>query len=66
MKVVESERTLRVETEYFIAEAVWRKIYGVWSCFQASKVIRWMVGQREQEAKVALLKMGAKWEWRKP
>lgn len=56
-------RTLQVSTEYFTAGAVFRRVHGVWGCEEAAPVIRWMVGKGMGEIKVALLKMGAKWEW---
>lgn len=58
-----ASKLLRVETEYFRAGAIWRKIYGIWSCTQAAPKLRWMVGQTISQSKVALLKMGASWQW---
>ena len=56
-------KLLRVTTDYFCAGAVWEKIGGVWSCTRAAPIIRWLVGMNVDRAKLALLRMGAKWEW---
>jgi hypothetical protein len=60
---VKGDKLLRVKTGYFQAGAVWRKVYGVWSCVNAARTIRWMVGWPARRVEVALLKMGADWEW---
>lgn len=54
---------LRVETNYFVAGAVWQKIYGVWSCIKAAPMLHWMVGKDRDTVKLALAKMGARYEW---
>lgn len=56
-------RLLRVETEYFVAGAVFAKIGGIWSCTLAAPIIRWMVGKNAGTIKLALLRMNAKWQW---
>lgn len=56
-------RLLRVSTEYFVAGAEWRKIGGIWSCVRAAPIIKWLVGMNADAAKLALLRMGAEWEW---
>lgn len=62
-KTIEAEKVLEVVTDYFSAEAVWKKIYGIWSCVSVAPELRWMKGMGQQEAKLALLKMGASWKW---
>jgi hypothetical protein len=56
-------RLLRVETDYFVAGAVWEKIGGAWSCVHAAPILRWMKGKNSDEAKLALLRMGAKYDF---
>lgn len=60
------EKLLRVETDYFVAGALFRKIYGVWSCTQAAPILKWMVGKRPLDIKLALLRMAAKFTWVSP
>ena len=62
-KHVRQRKLLRVESEYFVAGAVFEKIYGIWSCTRSAPIIRWMMGKQPAEIKVALLKMEAQWEW---
>ncbi len=59
-------RLLRVETDYFCAGAVWRKIFNVWSCYKVAPILHWMKRMNPDQAKIALLKMGAKFEWLTP
>lgn len=56
-------RLLQVSTDYFCAGAVWKKISGIWSCIHAAPIMRWMVGMTGWQAKMALLKMDAKFQW---
>lgn len=58
-----TEKLLRVQTDWFCAGAVWQKIHGLWSCVHAAPILRWMVGKTPSEVKIALLKMGAEFEW---
>lgn len=58
-----TRKLLRVQSEFFVAGAVWMKIYGVWSCIHASHVLRWMRGLTPMKAEAALLKMDARWQW---
>ena len=62
----EPTKLLRVVTEHFVAGAEWRKVYGAWSCVRAAPILRWMAGMNRDQAKVALLRMGAQWEWIEP
>jgi hypothetical protein len=55
--------TLRVETDYFVAGAIFEKIYGVWSCVRAAPILRWMIGKSPKEIHTGLLKMGADYDW---
>lgn len=59
-------RLLRVTTDYFCAGAIWKKISGVWSCINAAPILKWMVGMNSDKAKLALLKMGANYEFLDP
>lgn len=59
----DSSRMLYVQTEYFTAGAQWQRIHGIWSCTQAAPIIHWMQGMTPGNAKIQLLKMGARWEW---
>jgi len=54
---------LRVQTDYFVAGAVWEKIGGVWSCVKAAPIIKWLRGMNPNQAKIALLKMGAHYQF---
>lgn len=58
-----AEQLLRVETDYFVAGAVWKKIAGAWSCTQAAPIIRWMKGRTPEQVKLALLNKGAYYQW---
>jgi len=58
-----TERLLRVETDYFVAGAVWQKINCYWTCTAAAPILRWMKGRSPQQAAAALLKMGANYQW---
>lgn len=57
------EKLLRVETDYFVAGAVYQKIYGVWSCVLAAPILSWLKGKNTDQAKLDLLKMNASWSW---
>ena len=57
------ERLLRVQTSYFIAGAVWAKIWGLWSCVETAPILHWMKNMNTNEAKNALLRMGASFQW---
>ena len=54
---------LKVQTDYFQAGAIWRKIYGIWSCTHAARVLSWMRGLSPSKVKIALLKMDARFSW---
>lgn len=56
-------RLLRVQTSYFTAGAVWSKIYGVWSCTHAAPILHWMRGLSPGDAKLALLRMNATFDF---
>jgi len=56
-------RLLRVTTDYFCAGAVWEKIGPCWSCFRTAPILKWMRGMNPDQAKLALLKMGARYEF---
>ena len=56
-------RLLRVETEYFVAGAVFERVAREWSCTRAAPIIDWMVGKYPGETKLALLRMDARWQW---
>jgi hypothetical protein len=58
--------TLRVETPYFVAGAIFEKIYGVWSCVKAAPEIAWMTGKSPKEIHLGLLKMEADYDWLSP
>lgn len=57
------ERVLRVHNGYFMAEAVWRKIFNVWSCVKADPIIGWVVGMNRDDVQLRLLKLDARHEW---
>lgn len=57
------ELLLRVSTNYFVAGAVFEKIWGAWSCTHAAPVIHWMKGMNPYQVKLALIRMQAQWEW---
>lgn len=52
-----------METDYFVAGAVWEKIGGAWSCTHAAPILRWMKGRSPQQVSAALLKMGADYQF---
>jgi len=57
-------RILMVRTEYFEAEALWKKVGGIWSCVGVSSPeIGWKVGEKAGAVKLALLRMGAEWKF---
>ena len=56
-------RTLRLETEAGPAAARWERVGAVWSCVAADWPVRWLVGMEAGAARVALLRMRARWEW---
>lgn len=60
------EKTLLVETDFFSAVATFRRIYGVWSCVDADSVLSWMKHTTMDQIKIALLKMGAQFQWLSP
>lgn len=62
-KTIGPERLLRVSTQYFTAGAVWQKISGAWSCTHAAPILHWMKGINPDQAKLALLKMGAHYQF---
>lgn len=55
--------TLSVITDGMEAAAVWKKIYGIWSCISTTPNLQWMIGMNTDQAKLNLLKMGAEYEW---
>jgi hypothetical protein len=55
---------LHIKTEFYEAVAKWKKIYGIWSCIEAMKEVRWMKGMSKERAQLELLKLGATWEWK--
>lgn len=56
-------KTLRVSTEFFAATAKFEKRYGAWACCSANHPLGWMVGKSMSQIQVALLKMGAQFDW---
>jgi hypothetical protein len=56
-------KLLRVETDYFVAGALWEKIGGCWSCTKAAPIIKWMRGRSAQQVAAALEKMGADYQF---
>lgn len=50
---------LKVQTDAFRAGALWEKIYGIWSCTKSARTLSWMKGMNRLDAKLALLRMGA-------
>src|SRR6185503_1284402 len=56
-------RLLKIQTEYFRAGAVWKKVYGIWSCTSAAPIVRWMKGKSKEQVHLELLKMGAVFQW---
>lgn len=61
-----TERLLQVQTDFFCAGAVWRKISGAWSCVQTAPILDWMQGMNPDQAKIALLKMQANYQFLSP
>lgn len=61
--VTQISRLLRVQNEHFTVNVLWKKIHGVWSCVEVPPVLRWMKGMTPDEAKLALLRMDATFEW---
>jgi len=57
---------LRVRSDYFVAGALFEKLYGVWACVKAAPILHWMVGKSPLDIKFALLKMGASFQWIAP
>jgi len=58
-----SKQLLRVETDYFVAGAIWEKIDGAWSCTHAAPIIYWMKSRSPQQTAAALEKMGAHYQF---
>lgn len=56
-------RLLRVSTPYFCAGSTWQQLGGIWSCTFTAPILHWMRGISASQAKLALLKMGADWQW---
>lgn len=57
------ELLLWVSNDYFTAGAVWKRIFGVWSCIKAAPIIKWMVGMNKDKAKLELLRKGCTYQW---
>lgn len=53
------DRLLRVETEYFVAGAIF---HGP-KCVHAAPILNWMRVKTPAQIHTALLKMGARWSW---
>lgn len=56
-------RRLLVETEFFKAFADYQRVLGGWSCIKADPPISWLKHMEVQAGKIALLKMGAHFEF---
>ena len=56
-------KLLRVQTDYFVAGAIWEKIGGFWSCTKAAPIIRWMKGQSPEQTARKLLRLSADYQW---
>lgn len=56
-------KLLRIETDYFVAAAVYEKGFAGWRCVEAAPIVRWLLKKSPQQAKIDLLKMGAKTQW---
>lgn len=61
--MIRPELLLRVETDYFVAGAVYQKIGGAWSCVHAAPILHWLKGMNPDHAKLALLRMNAQYEF---
>jgi hypothetical protein len=55
----EVSRLLRVESDYFVAGALFNGA----RCVRAAPILHWMVGKAPEYIKAALLKMEAAWTW---
>lgn len=56
-------RKLRVATEFWSAEAIWKKSSGAWSCVSADSYLSWMIGKSHEQTHLELLKLGADYSW---
>lgn len=56
------EKLLRVTAPYFVAGACWR-LDGVWVCYRAAPIIRWMVGKSPVDVKAYLQRRRWQFEW---
>jgi len=54
---------LRVETDYFVAGAVYEKVFKEWRCVRTAPILKWLKELPLAQTKIALLKMDATWSW---
>jgi hypothetical protein len=58
------KKLLRVETEYYVAGAVFGKLRGQWVMVgPCAPILMWMHGLSAGEIHLELLRLGAKWGW---
>ena len=57
------ERLLVVETDSFVAGAVFQKVDSLWYCVETAPILGWMMGKSPQEIKVKLSKLRARWRF---
>lgn len=58
------ERLLRVETNYFVAGAVFVKTGSEWRCVRSAPILKWMVGKPNVWIKANLKRLKYRYEWR--
>lgn len=56
-------KLLRVQTDYFVAGAVFRRLDNAWTCLRAAPILRWMTHRPVDQIAANLLKMGARCDW---
>jgi len=56
-------KILTATNEFWSHSCVWKRRDGVWFCAEASGPLNQLKGLNEQQAKVALLRMGCSWTW---
>lgn len=56
-------KILVVSTEFFTAFTHWSNEFGSWRCTKADPKLDWMLKLSPDQAKLALLKMGAQFTW---
>jgi hypothetical protein len=57
------EKVLTASNEFWSHSCVWKRRDGIWFCESGSGPLIQLKGLNEQQAKVALIRMGCSWTW---